>query len=203
VTISPSRAGWLLLAMLVVAIVTRRRFLLWAVGFIAVSLLPLAFIPGRSGTGYLVPSVGWAVYLMGFVAWVLELLTAKRIELRRAAQVLLFAALVVKVTPWQRKWIGMHANSAHDMQARYRRYIEQIHALIPAPRKGARILLLSDAEGRDDYDVYFVMMLYYGDPTLRPERMVVWRQNNVHVNPSSYDYVLDWVDNKFVLVSHK
>ena len=203
VTISPSRAGWLLLAMLVVAIVTRRRFLLWAVGFIAVSLLPLAFIPGRSGTGYLVPSVGWAVYLMGFVAWVLELLTAKRIELRRAAQVLLFAALVVKVTPWQRKWIGMHANSAHEMQARYRRYIEQIHALIPAPRKGARILLLSDAEGRDDYDVYFVMMLYYGDPTLRPERMVVWRQNNVHVNPSSYDYVLDWVDNKFVLVSHK
>ena len=43
---------------------------------------------------------------------------------------------------------------------------EQIHALIPAPRKGARILLLSDADGRDDYDVFFVIRLFYGDPAL-------------------------------------
>jgi hypothetical protein len=49
----------------------------------------------------------------------------------------------------------MHAKSGARWQGRFRRYIEQIHALIPAPRKGARILLLSDAEGRDDYDVYF------------------------------------------------
>ena len=49
-------------------------------------------------------------------------------------------------------------------QGRFRSYIGQIHALIPAPRKGAHILLLSDADGRDDYDVFFVVRLYYGDP---------------------------------------
>jgi len=91
----------------------------------------------------------------------------------------------------------MHARAAHEMQGSYTRYIQQIAALIPAPRKGARILLLSDA------NVFFVMRLYYGDPALRVERMKVWRDHNVKTDPSGYDYVLDWVDNHFVLVSHK
>ncbi|HTT60947.1 MAG TPA: hypothetical protein VMG35_03870 [Bryobacteraceae bacterium] len=194
---------WLPAAMLALAVTARRRCLLWAVGFIAVSLLPLAFIPGRGGFAYLVPSAGCAVYASGFVDWLLELLTGRRTRLRMAAQVLVLAALVVIVAPWQRKWIEIHAGAAHEMQQRYRRYIEQIRALIPAPRKGATILLLSDAEGRDDYDVYFVMRLYYGDPALEVHRMVVWKQHNVHVDPAGYDYVLDWVDKRFVLVSHR
>ena len=33
--------------------------------------------------------------------------------------------------------------------------------------------------------------------------MTVWKANNVRVDPSSYDYVLDWVNDRFVLVSHK
>ena len=203
VTISSWQIGGLLVAMLVVAAITRRRCLLWGVGFIAVAVLPLAFIPGRSGSGYLVPSVGWAVYASGLLDWLLESLTGRRVWLRKAAQALLFAALLAVLAPWQRTWIPMQAKASHDMQGRYRRYIEQIHALIPAPRKGAHILLLSDAEGRDDYDVYFVMRLYYGDPKLEVDRMRVWRDHNVHVDPSSYDYVLDWVDNRFVLVSRK
>jgi hypothetical protein len=203
VTISSWQVAGLLMAMLVAAVITRRRCLLWAVGFIAVGVLPLAFIPGRGGFAYLVPSVGWAVYASGLLDWLLESLTGKRVWVRSAAQVILFAAMVAIVAPWQRTWIEMHAHSAHDMQARYRRYIEQIHALIPAPRKGARILLLSDVEGRDDWDVYFVMRLFYGDPELQVYRMTVWKANHVHVDPSSYDYVLDCVDNRFVLVSRK
>jgi len=199
----PFQIAGLLAAMLVLAAITRRRCLLWSVGFIAVSLLPLAFIPGRSGSAYLVPSVGWAVYIGGLLDWLLEWLTGRRIWLRGALQVLLFAALVVKVAPWQRSWTKMQAGAAHEMQDRYRYYIEQIHALIPTPRKGAHILLLSDADGRDDWDVYFLMRLYYGDPKLEVHRMTVWKQHNVRVDPSGYDYVLDCVGNRFVLVSHK
>ena len=81
--------------------------------------------------------------------------------------------------------------------------IGQIHALIPAPRKGAHILLLSDADGRDDYDVFFVVRLFYGDPDLDVSRMKVWKDHNVRVDPAGYDYVLDWVDNRFVLAGHK
>jgi hypothetical protein len=203
IRMSPLRIVVLLVVMLAVAAITRRRCLLWGVGFIAVSVLPLAFIPGRGGFAYLVPSVGWAVYASGLLDWLVESLTGRRVRLRIAVQVVLLAALFVGLAHWQRTWIKMHAKAAHDEQARFRRYIEQIHALIPAPRKGAHILLLSDADGRDDYDVYFVIRLYYGDPELEVHRMAVWRQHNVHVDPSGYDYVLDWVDNRFVLVSHK
>jgi len=199
---SPQIAG-LLAVMLAAAAVARRRCLLWGMGFIAVGVLPLAFIPGRDGFAYLVPSAGWAVYVSGLLDWLVESLTGRRVWLRSALKVLLFAALAAILTPWQRRWIDLHARQEHGMQGRYRRYIEQIHALIPAPRKGARILLLSDAEGRDDYDVYFVMRLYYGDPQLDVERMTVWRDRHAHVEPGSYDYLLDWADNRFVLVGHK
>jgi hypothetical protein len=93
------------------------------------------------------------VYAGGLLDWLLESLASKRARLRRTAQAALLVALFAALAPWQRNWIGMHAGAAHEGQYRYRRFIEQIHALIPAPRKGARILLLSDAEGRDDYDV--------------------------------------------------
>jgi len=203
VAISSRQVGGLLAVMLVLAASTRRRCLLWGVGFIAVAVLPLAFIPTRGGFAYLVPSVGWVVYASGLLDWLVETLTDGRVWARRAAQALLFAAMLAVLAPWQRTWIGMHAHAAHDMQWHDRRFIEQIRALIPAPRKGARILLLSDAEGRDDYDVYFVIRLYYGDPKLEVQRMHVL--NDYHMQPDlpSYDYVLDWVDKQFVLVSHK
>ena len=203
VTISALQIAGLLIAMLVLAAVARRRCLLWAVGFIAVGVLPLAFIPVRGGSGYLVPSVGWAVYVGGSLDWLLESLTGKRVWLRSAVQVLVFAALVAIVAPWQRKWMEVYRHATHEVQSHYRRYIEQIHALIPAPRKGARVLLLSDAEGRDDYDVIFLMRLYYGDQKLEVQRMTVWKEHHVFVDPNTYDYVLDWVDSRFVLVSHK
>jgi hypothetical protein len=89
------------------------------------------------------------------------------------------------------------------LQRRFLRYRDQIHALIPAPRKGAHILLLSDADGRDDFGVYMLIRLSYGDPLLEADRMTVWREHHVQVDKSGYDYVLDWVDGQFVLVSHK
>jgi hypothetical protein len=203
VSISSWRMAKLLVAMLALAAITRRRCLLWAVGFIAVGVLPLAFIPARDGFAYLAPSVGWAVYAGGLLDWRVVSIVGRRVRLRRAVQALLFAALVFVLAPWQRKWIEMHARAAHDMQALYRRYIEQIRWLIPAPRKGAHILLLSDAGGRDDFDVCFVIQLYYGDPALEVHRMTVWREHHVQVDPGGYDYVLDWVNYRFVLVSHK
>jgi hypothetical protein len=47
------------------------------------------------------------------------------------------------------------------------------------------------------------MRLYYGDPKLDVQRMTIWRIHNVQVDPSTYDFVLDWVEDRFVLASHK
>lgn len=193
----------LLCVMLVLTAVSRRRSMIWGAAFILLGMLPLAFIPGRGGFAYYVPSIGWAVYIGGLVDWLVELLSFKRIWLRAALQAALLLFLFVKVAPWQQKWIIKNAEAAHDLQARFRNYRDQIRALIPAPRRGARILLLADAEGRDDFDIYFTIRLLYKDHALEAERMTLWRQRHVEVNPASYDYVLDWVNGRFVLVSHK
>ena len=202
-TISTWQVIGLLAATLALAAITRRRCLLWGVGFIAVGVLPLAFIPERGGFAYLVRSVGCAVYAGGFLDWLVESLAGKRVWSRGAAQALLFAALLVVLAPWQRKWIEMQAKAAHETQGRYRRHIEQIHALIPASRKGAHILLLSDADGQDDYDVVLAMRLYYGDPHMEVPRMTAWRAQHIQTDRRGYDYVLDWVDGRFVLAGYK
>jgi len=203
VKISSWQLTGLLVAMLAVAAITRRRRLLWAVGFIAVSVLPLAFIPGRSGFAYMIPSVGWAVYATGFLDWLLEKLVGRWIWARKCVQALVFAALLVVLPPWQRDFIEMHARAAHDMQSLLRGYIGQIQASIPKPTKGAQILLLSDPEGRDDWNIYFAIRICYHDPKLQVYRKTVWDKYHVKVDPSTYDYVLDFVDKRFVLVSHK
>jgi hypothetical protein len=201
VIISSWQVAGLLAVMLALAVITRRRCLLWGVGFIAAGVLPIAFIAPRGGFAYLVPSVGWAVYAGGMLDWLLESLAGGRLRLRSVVHAVLLAALAVVVAPWQRTSLDTYAKATHDEQARYRRYIEQVHALIPAPRKGAMILLLSDADQRDNWNVYFVIRLHYGDPKLGIYRMTVWKQYRAQVDPSSYDYILDYVNNRFVLVS--
>ena len=203
ITITPWQIAGLLGMMVGLAAITRRAYLLWGVGFVLAGVLPLAFIPGRGGFAYFVPSVGWAVCLSGLLHWMLEKATANRIWLRNGAQVALLALLCLKLAPWQRKWIAMHAKATHEMQGRFRDYQSEILTLIPSPRKGARILLLSDAEGRDDYDIFFLIRLTYGDPKLEVDRDSVWKVRHVNVNLSSYDYLLDWTDGRFVLVSRK
>lgn len=201
--LKPLQMGALLAAMVAIAAASRRRDLIWAIAFILAGVLPLAFIPGRGGFAYMVPAVGWAVYVAGLLDWLLELLTGRHVLVRAVAQASLLILLVFKLAPWQRDSIEMHAAAAHDMQHRFQRYEDQIRRLIPAPRKGARILLLSDADGYQDYDVYFLIRLLYGDPKLEAERMAVWTEHHVQVDPHHYDYVLDYVAGRFILVNPK
>ncbi|HTQ53406.1 MAG TPA: hypothetical protein VMI94_03035 [Bryobacteraceae bacterium] len=199
--LKPLQMVALIVAMAVVAAVSRRRCLIWSVGFILAGILPLAFIPGRGGFAYLVPAVGWAVYVAGLGDWLLELATGKYAWVRAAAQILILAVLARQLSGWQRRVIGEHTAAAHNMQHRFLRYEQQIRALIPAPAKGARILLLTDADGYHDWDVYFLIRLMYGDPQLQAERMTVWRENHVQVDPRKYPYVLDYANGAFNLVS--
>lgn len=203
-TVSDGQMVIILAVMLAVAILSRRRYLLWAFGFILAGVLPLAFIRGRAGFAYMVPSVGWAVYSCGLVDWLLTAAMRRRVALRTAVQAALLIAAFAILAPWQKNYIDMQARAVHDMLRRFVSYQQQIDALFPAPpRKDARILLLTDADGHDDYNVYFLMMLRWGNPELRVDRMTVSKQRNINVDPATYDYVVDWVNGHFVLVSHK
>jgi hypothetical protein len=199
--LKPRRMVMLLAAMLVIAVTSRRRCLIWAWAFVMVGVLPLAFIPDRAGFAYIVPSVGWAVYAAGLLDWLVDLIAAKRVQVRAAAQVLVLFLLAIFLAPWQRHWIVISGKAAHEMQHRFLRYQNQILALIPAPRPGAKILLLTDADGYADWDVYFLIRLTYGDPKLQAYRMSILREYHTPVDPSTYDYVLDYGDGHFTLIA--
>ncbi len=198
----PWQIAALLIVMAAIAAVSRRRSLVWGMAFILVGILPLAFIPTRAGFAHLVPSVGWAVYCAGLLDWLLNSVTGHRSSLRGALQVILLILLFIELAPWQRKWIEMNEHAAHEMlQERFERYNQEIRALIPRPRKGARILLLSDADGHDDWDVYFLIRLTYGDPAIEPARMKDLGDHHLQADLTKFDYVLDWKEGHFVLVS--
>jgi len=201
VNITPLGIAAILVAMLIFAAIIRRPSLLWGVAFVLTGVLPLAFIYERGGFAYLVPSVGWAVYVTSLLDWLLEKAAGRRIGLRRAAEALVLVALFGVLAPWQRKWIFMSAHAAHEIQGCFLSYTDQIRALIPDPRRGARIMLLSDADHRDDWDTYFLVFLIYNDPTLTVHRAKVYNDYHAPFIRSSYDYLLDWKDGKFVLVS--
>ena len=197
VHISDWQMAALLAGMLAVAAVSRRRCLLWATGFAVVSVFPVAFIPIRSGFSYLVPSVGWAVYASGFLELLVDLLARRRRLLRCAAQVLLFAALFRLAAPWHRMSIRMREEAGRNAQIPYRGYYDEIHALIGTPRKGARVLLLSDARTHNGWDIYFLIRYSYGDRSMVIDRKAALDEQHKKVDPNRYDYVLDWENGHF------
>jgi len=197
VQITPWQMGALLAGMLLVAAVTRRRCLLWATGFVSVSVFPIAFIPMRSGFSYLVPSVGWAVYASGFLELLVDLFARQRRLLRSVTQVLIFAALFRLAAPWHGLSTRMGKQAAHNAQDVYRGYNGEIHALIGTPRKGARFLLLSDAPAHNGWDICFLIRLSYGDRSTVIDRKTVLDEQHKKVDPNRYDYVLDWKNGHF------
>jgi hypothetical protein len=196
--LSPWQMAALLAGMLVVAAVARRRSLLWATGFVVVSVCPVAFILARSAFAYLVPSVGWAVYVSGFLEWLVDLAARRRRLLRSLAQALILAALFLLIQRRQQISIRLHGQAAHEAQDVFRRFNYQIHALIGTPRKGARIMLLSDGDGHTDWDTYFLIRLSYGDQSMVIDRKAVFDAYHMQIDRSKYDYMLDWQNGHFV-----
>jgi len=196
--LSPWQMAVLLAGMLAVAAVTRRRCLLWATGFAVIGVLPVAFIQIRGGFAYLVPSVGWAVYVSGLLEWLADVCVRRRRWLRLALQALVLAALFLLLQRPQSVSIRMHGEAAQEAQDVFRRFDYQLHALIGTPRRGARILLLSDGAGHNDWDTYFLIRLSYGDQSLTIDRKAVIDEYHMQVDRSKYDFVLDWEYGHFV-----
>jgi hypothetical protein len=147
----------LLAMMAAIAALSRRRSLIWGIGFILVGILPLAFIPGRAGSAYLVPSVGWAVYCTSLLDWIVGALAGTRIWLQATVRTLFLVLLFGGLAPWQRSRIAIAGHAYLETDLRFLHYRDQIHELIPTPRKGARILLLADADGIENDDIEYLI----------------------------------------------
>jgi len=150
-----SNTGYLVGILLVLALLLKRKDLLWAWAFTLVSVLPFIFIPHYCAFFWYLPMTGWAILAAGLllaardsVQTVLGRLCNRLSEESRSIRPMLTAALMcplVVFLAWAHSRESVvtlaHFQSA---QAPVRPLVEALRRHLLQPRDGARIVLLDD-----------------------------------------------------------
>jgi len=150
-----------------------------------------------------VPSVGWIVFVTGFLEFLVDPSPRQNRLLRGLLQAANLAAPFVFVAPWQESSITVQHEVTHNAQNVFGRYNRQIRALIGTPRRAAKTMLPGAAAG-----------ITIGTRSSRSECVMTTNQSSsiaeaplmsvtCRSNRSKYDYVLDWENERFVRPSAK
>jgi hypothetical protein len=193
-------------AMLVFALLVRRKELVWAASFNIVSFLPIAFITARAGFAFYLPALGWTVYLAGAI--LLAAREAARLARAgdRGGDVLAGAAVALSflaLFPFHWHMLQYPMSSIHRVHDRNGRYYSQLMNAIPNPAPGSRFLIAGDPYPEMGYDLYFLVRLAYGDRNMHVDRARQDVSKGKTFHPEDYDYVLDYSDGRVILTGGK
>jgi hypothetical protein len=205
-TLGPKSVLLGLPAMLILALLARRKELLWAAWFNIVSFLPIAFIVARAGFAFYLPAVGWAVYGAGAI--LLAARGAARLARAgdRGGEVLAGAAVVVSflaLFPVHWRMLQYPLPSIHRVHDLNSRYHSQLREAVPNPAPGSRFLIAGDPYPEAGYDLYFLVRLAYGDRAMHVDRARQDVSKGKTFHPEDYDYVLDYSNGRVVLTGGK
>lgn len=185
---------------------TKQRVMIWAALFNIVSILPIAFIPARNGFAFYIPATGWAIFLSALVLYIGErfarglsaLIPVQQDRTRWFIQGLLAVGLACYLLPIHSRKLYLPIQYVKE-NSHFEDYWKNLREILPHPVPGARILIVNDPLGGNSYNIYFLTRLMYEDPSLLVHRV----KQSPHVEPfekhSDYDYVIDFIDNRFVL----
>jgi len=193
----------MLWAMLIgLAVIARKRELIFACCVILIGALPFIFIAPRGLFVMYLTLPGWYLYAGAFIVmvrdWLLQSLPrwAAGFEVR-PEQLLLFVIVAVLLVPLhhREKLIGNGwpiVAEAH-VGGQVRPVIEHLtlqHRSLP---RGARVLFLSDPYPVDEWMLTFMFRLYYKDKEIRVDRAKVWPELAQPAVRAQYDrvFVLD------------
>ncbi len=156
----------------------RAKALMFAVCFVIVTMLPLAFIPPRAGFAFYLPSLGCALFLSSAASLLTKNLFASQIFYRafpiasrfRGAHVatvfqgVLFFILAAFLT-------SAHRERLQEIPGYYgyeqvRKIVAGMRSAHPSFPRGAKIYLADDSYAENDFTIVFLMQLAYDDPTL-------------------------------------
>jgi hypothetical protein len=193
----------MLWAMLIgLAVLARRRELIFAWCVIFAGALPFIFIAPRGFFVVYLTLPGWYLYagtsLVMVRDWLLESLPrwAKGFEVR-PEQLLLFVTVAVLLVPLHRreKLIGKSWPIVAEAQfgGQVRPVIDQLALQNRSLPRGARVLFLSDPYPTDEWILTFMFRLYYRDKEIRVDRAKVWPELGKLAVRAQYDrvFVLD------------
>lgn len=197
----PIRAAlpWVLGGCVALAMLTRRRALVWASLFNLVAILPIAFIEARNGFAFVVPLAGWAAFLAELISWMRETVTPRGEAARLASQAMVAAAIGIGVLmPYARVVREVNRPAVHVQQDAYHALWKSAQAALPARVSGRKILILHDPMVLA-WGSLMLIQLGYNDPgiVVDNERRLAEKQRAVV--PEAYDYVFDTVDGKWIL----
>lgn len=197
---TPARAALLLGGMVVAALISRRKALLFGSVFVLYSVLPVSFIAARGSIFVLyIPFLGWSLFAATLILTLRDRLPGfipVRGGSRRMGPALTFAFLAVCL-------FAVH--SAHTYppprESVLRSTVEETHALVPRLPANRRMLFLDDPFPPDSYDLLTCMRLSYGDHTLQVDRAKSMPRPPSAAEFKRYDVVLTWRDGHFLRVN--
>jgi hypothetical protein len=193
-----SRVLLLAAAMLLAAMLSRRKALWFGFLFVWLSVLPVIFVTPR-GTIFVlyIPFLGWSLYGAALLVWVRDalarLMPAPAVMRLRAPVTFAVAALVL---------FAIHR--AHTYPTRLESILrstkEQLHAMAPRLPANSRILFMEDPFATDDWSPVFLIHLSYADATVEVDRA-----KRMELSPNlseirSYDLVLTYREGRLVRV---
>jgi hypothetical protein len=171
------------------ALVSRCKELMWSAAMMIVAPLPIAFIPARNGFAFVVPGLPCFLFVAAALMWIAR---------RPVIQAITVALVGLFVLREHAKMFQYPLPIVHDVQNKNRKYQAQLFSVLPSLKRGATVLMRNDPFSTAMQDPLFLMALSYNDRTLRVDRVKAPPANGF---AERYDYVLDFVDDRFIVVS--
>jgi hypothetical protein len=185
-----SNAGELLAAMLVLAVLRRSRCLLFALSFLLLSMLPVAFIANSAFFLY-IPAAGWALYGADTLVW------ARKVLLRAIAgrdasglimvsQAILFLGLAAILVPLHKRESPAVMRLFLSRQPPVGELSSGLLRIQPHLKRGAHVLFVDDPFPKDQYLLVFITRLVYGDMTIEIDRTAVQPRTGAEYRNAEY-----------------
>ena len=191
---------WILAGCIGLALLARDRVLLWASLFNVFGVFPVAFIPARAGFAFEVPLAGWLVYLAIVICRLRERLIFGRDSLRAPSQLAVAAAIALLILNPQAGFMRKVMRPlVHEDQDLVRNTLESLRTILPGELAGKKVLSLRDPL-RNPFGLGFLIQLSYNERGVTVDTARLLSQQSQAIVPADYDYVVDYVDSKFVMV---
>jgi hypothetical protein len=184
------------LALLAAALAAKRRPLIFAWAFTAITALPIAFVPPRNGPQYYIPLFGCTLYagcaISDAAAWLRRAVRTAPYWVERAAAACLLAAIALPLYAYYKK-VGMRdVTSMSEDAPVWMSLAAQMRLLRPAMPPDARLLFLNDPMMPNIYDMDFLVRLTYRDRSLMVDRVKTMPQRPSARQMEGYDAVFDY-----------
>lgn len=184
-----TNAFWIVLAVL--ALVLRRKSMMFGVAFAFLAYLPLNFVEARQGFVLYIPLLGFAIYAADFVSAVLDYAQRwTRLSEGHRAEVaaMLFVVCLVSLGIVHGQKSSDETEGMRHAQDATWNVIQEFKRVHPRVRPGAAVLL-ADSPIENDWDIYFIAKLFFDDRTLRAS----WVRSK---NPVAYGDAHDHFDHE-------